>query len=43
VASGAITDAVTFPQSSHLGPLLGPYPTVIVFPTSGHVYLARLG
>jgi hypothetical protein len=43
VATGAITDAVTFPQSTHLGPLLGPYPAVIVFPTSGRVYLARLG
>jgi hypothetical protein len=43
VATGAVTDAVTFPQSTHLGPLLGPYPTVIVFPTSGHVVLERLG
>ena len=43
VATGAITDAVTYPQSTRLGPLLGPYPAVIVFPTSGRVYLDRIG
>jgi hypothetical protein len=43
LATGAITDAVTYPQSTHLGPLLGPYPAVIVFPASGHVYLERIG
>jgi hypothetical protein len=43
VSTGAITDAVTFPQNIHLSTLLGPYPAVIVFPTSGHVYLDRIG
>jgi hypothetical protein len=43
VATGALTDAVTYPQSTHLGPLLGPYPAVVVFPASGHVYLERIG
>ena len=43
LSTGAITDAVTYPQSVHLGVLLGPYPAVIVFPTSGHVYLERIG
>jgi hypothetical protein len=43
LATGAVTDAVTFPQSTHLAPLLGPYPAVIVFPASGHVYLERVG
>jgi hypothetical protein len=43
VATGAVTDAVTYPKSTHLGPLLGPYPAVIVFPTSGRVYLERIG
>ncbi len=43
VSTGAVTDAVTFPQSTHLGSLLGPYPAVIVFPASGHPYLARVG
>jgi hypothetical protein len=42
-ATGAITDAVTYPQSTRLGPLLGPYPAVIVFPASGRVYLERIG
>jgi hypothetical protein len=42
-ATGAITDAVTYPQSTRLGPLLGPYPAVIVFPASGRVYLDRIG
>jgi hypothetical protein len=43
LATGAITDPVTYPQSTHLGPLLGPYPAVIVFPASGRVYLDRIG
>jgi hypothetical protein len=43
VATGAVTDAVTYPQSTHLSPLLGPYPAVVVFPASGHVYLERIG
>lgn len=43
IATGAITDAVTYPQSTVLGPLLGPYPAVIVFPASGRVHLDRIG
>jgi hypothetical protein len=43
VATGAITDAVTFPQSDRFGPLLGPYPALIVFPPSGRVYVDRIG
>ena len=43
IGSGAVTDAVTYPQSARLGPLLGPYPAVFVFPSSGEVYLDRLG
>jgi hypothetical protein len=43
VATGAITNAVTFPQNVHLSTLLGPYPAVVVFPASGHPYLARIG
>ena len=43
LATGALTDAVRYPQSTHLGPLLGPYPAVVVFPASGHVYLERIG
>ena len=43
LATGAITDAVTYPQSARLGLLLGPYPAVIVFPASGRVYLDRIG
>jgi hypothetical protein len=43
LTTGAVTDAVTFPQSDRLGPLLGPYPTLIVFPSSGRVYLDRIG
>jgi hypothetical protein len=42
LATGAVTDAVTYPQGIHLGPLLGPYPAVIVFPASGRVYLDRI-
>jgi hypothetical protein len=43
IATGAVTDAVTYPQSTRLGPLLGPYPAVVVFPATGPVYLERLG
>jgi hypothetical protein len=43
LSSGAVTDAVTFPQSSHLSTLLGPYPAVIVLPSSGDADLARIG
>jgi hypothetical protein len=42
-ATGAVTDAVTYPQSTRLGPLLGPYPAVIIFPASGRVNLDRIG
>ena len=43
VASGAVTDAVTYPTSTHVGVLLGPYPTVILFPSTGRVVLERIG
>jgi hypothetical protein len=43
VATGAITDAVVYPQTTRLGPLLGPYPAVIIFPASGRVVLERIG
>ncbi len=43
VATGAITDAVTFPQNDRLGPLLGPYPALIVFPPGGPVDVDRIG
>lgn len=43
LATGVITDAVSYPQSTRLGPLLGPYPALIVFPSHGHVYLDRIG
>ncbi len=43
VATGAVTDAVTYPQSTRLGPLLGPYPALIVLPAAGRVYLDRIG
>ena len=43
VTTGAVADAVTYPTSTHLSPLLGPYPAVIVFPKSGRVYLDRIG
>jgi hypothetical protein len=43
LASGAVTDAVTYPQTVRLGALLGPYPAVVVFPASGHVLLERIG
>lgn len=38
-----MTDAVTYPRSTELGPLLGPYPALFVFPSSGPVYLDRIG
>jgi hypothetical protein len=41
--TGAVTDAVTYQQQEMLGPLLGPYPAVFVFPASGPVYLDRIG
>jgi hypothetical protein len=43
IATGAVTDPVTYPTSTHLGILLGPYPTVILFPSSGKVVLERIG
>jgi hypothetical protein len=43
LATGAVTDAVTYPQSTELGLLLGPYPAVFVFAPSGPVYLDRIG
>ncbi len=43
IATGAVTDAVTYPQTTRLGPLLGPYPAVIVLPPSGRVSLDRIG
>jgi hypothetical protein len=43
IATGALTDAVSYPQSTRLGPLLGPYPAVVVFPAAGPAYLERLG
>lgn len=43
LVSGAVTDAVTYPQNTELGLLLGPYPAVFVFPPSGPAYLDRIG
>jgi hypothetical protein len=43
LGSGALTDAVRYPQGTQLGLLLGPYPAVFVVPPSGHVYLDRIG
>jgi hypothetical protein len=43
LSSGALTGTVTFPQSTSLGPLLGPYPALIVFPATGRVLLDRIG
>jgi hypothetical protein len=43
ITTGAVADAVTYPQTARLGALLGPYPAVVVFPGSGHVYLERIG
>jgi hypothetical protein len=43
LATGAVTDAVTYPGSTELGPLLGPYPAVFVFGSSGPAYLDRIG
>jgi hypothetical protein len=43
LATGAVTDAVSYPQNTELGLLLGPYPAVFVFPPSGPAYLDRIG
>lgn len=43
LSTGAVTDAVSYPQSTQLGLLLGPYPAAIVFPSSGSVYVDRIG
>ena len=44
LSTGAVTDAVTYPADTEgIGPLLGPYPAVFVFPPSGPVYLDRIG
>ena len=44
LGTGAVTDAVTYPPGTKaVGPLLGPYPAVFVYPQSGPVYLDRIG
>ena len=44
VSTGAVTEAVTFPPGGvGIGPLLGPYPAVFVYPPGGPVYLDRIG
>jgi hypothetical protein len=43
LSTGAVTDAVTYPQGDRLDLLLGPYPAVFVLTSSGHVYLDRIG
>ncbi len=43
LSTGAVTDAVSYPQGDRLDLLLGPYPAVFVFPSSGQVYLDRIG
>jgi len=44
LSTGAVTDAVTYPTNTwEVGPLLGPYPAVFVYPQSGPVYLDRIG
>ena len=44
LSTGAVTDAVIYPPDTwEVGPLLGPYPAVFVFPQSGPVYLDRIG
>ena len=44
LSTGAVTDAVTYPAGIRgIGPLLGPYPAVFVYPASGPVYLDRIG
>jgi hypothetical protein len=44
LSTGAVTDAVAYPPGTPgIGPLLGPYPAVFVFPPSGPAYLDRIG
>jgi hypothetical protein len=44
LSTGAVTDAVTYPRDTKgIGPLLGPYPAVFVYPPSGPIYLDRIG
>ncbi len=44
LSTGAVTDAVTYPPDTKgVGPLLGPYPAVFVYPPNGPVYLDRIG
>jgi hypothetical protein len=44
LSTGAVTDTVIYPPVTRgIGPLLGPYPAVFVFPPSGPVYLDRIG
>lgn len=44
LSSGAVTDAVTYGAGIEgVGPLLGPYPAVFVYPANGPVYLDRIG
>ena len=45
LSTGAVTDAVVFSHVEALGPLVGPYPAVFVFPqqSSGAGYLDRIG
>jgi hypothetical protein len=43
LSTGAVTDAVKYPlDTKGIGPLLGPYPAVFVFPPKGPVYLDRI-
>jgi hypothetical protein len=43
LSTGAVTDTVMYPQGTQVGLLLGPYPATIVLPSSGPVYLDRIG
>jgi hypothetical protein len=44
LSTGTVTDAVAYPPNTKgLGPLLGPYPAVFVYPSNGPVYLDRIG
>lgn len=43
LATGAVSDAVSYPQNTELGLLVGPYPAVFVFPPGGPAYLDRIG
>jgi hypothetical protein len=44
LSTGAVTNAVSYPADTKgVGPLMGPYPAVFVFPPSGPVYLDRIG